>query len=455
MDGRAHFQFGVSLRLRAVGVFALSLCLVQIAAFAAPPDIGEDWSLTFESEFDRPAKAQDRDPFLIEDFDRVERGSDNAKWEYRKGPNKEAYAVEDNAFVTTDPETNASVLVLRTSVDPDPNSRRSNAMRTGYVRTRNYRNTGRNEDTTFTQRFGYFEARMKFDPSPGQWGAFWLMPTYGIWCADGSGRDATEIDIVEGFPRPAGKRFDRQEQVNFAIHYDGYGRFHQKQDVGFPRSSDLAAFPEFSSDEFVTYGFLWTPDSYTWYVNGIPTYKIDDPDLISQRAKYLKLSTEVASWAGQIDPDQLPADTSVDWVRVWQTDGLAQGNPYIFQAESEDLERSRGVREFREDTGTWCSNRVVRATYRKQGEITVPLSAPVDTRQIGIRVSNKTEKNGSLSLFVDGVEAQTWSEIDLDPLFILKHEARMTASQTVTVKWTGNLAIDQVYIVPGTPYLER
>ncbi|MEO1303518.1 MAG: glycoside hydrolase family 16 protein [Pseudomonadota bacterium] len=433
---------------------AAALSLIPIA-HAAPPDIGEEWRLTFESEFERPTNAADRPQFLIEDFDRFARGSDNAKWEYRKGPNKDAYAVEENAFVSLDEETGASVLVLRTSIDPASRQRKSNRMRTGYIRTRNYRNTGQGNETTFAQRFGYFEARMKFDPSPGQWGAFWLMPSYDIWCADDSGRDATEIDIVEGFPIPAGGSSNRDKGVSFAIHYDGYGRFHKKEFSEFPRPQDLDQFPNFSSTEFVTYGFLWTPDSYTWYVNGIPTFHIDDPDQISQRSKYLKLSTEVQSWAGALDPERLPADTVIDWVRVWQTDRLANGNPYIFQAESDTLQRSRGVRELREETGTWCRNRVVRATFRSQGEITIPISEPIHARQIGIRISNKTDKNSSVSIALDGADLQTWTDIDLDPLFVLKHDFDDTISNSITVKWTGDVAIDQVYLVPKQPFVSK
>ena len=93
-------------RLARMGA-AAALSLIPIA-HAAPPDIGEEWRLTFESEFERPTNAADRPQFLIEDFDRFARGSDNAKWEYRKGPNKDAYAVEENAFVSLDEETGAT-----------------------------------------------------------------------------------------------------------------------------------------------------------------------------------------------------------------------------------------------------------------------------------------------------------------------------------------------------------
>lgn len=422
-------------------------------ARGGPPDINDRWFLTFESEFEIPRSASDRGVLPIDSYDSLVPDSDNAKWEYRDGPNKGAYAVGPNAFISKGDTQDGSVLILRTSLDadPDPAEKRSNPLRTGYIRTRNYENTGPDQEPTFTQKFGYFEARMKFASSPGQWGAFWLMPQRKIWCADGSGRDATEIDIVEGFPSPPGRTRNREKGVNLAIHYDGYGRFHQKQDLAFPEKSRRPIWSGFDASEYHNYGLLWTPDSYTWYVDGLPVAHIDDPNLISQREKYLKLSTEVAGWAGNIDPRLLPADTKVDWVKVWQSEKMMRGNPYVFEVEKAPVTLADNVQVEVLETGTWCTNSFARARGDSIGRLTIPIKRPVEGKQIGIRVSNTINDQSWVKLVIDGVVTRTWDTIDLDTLFILKHSAEITVSEEIELLWSDDVVIDQIYIVPAEP----
>ncbi|MHA7898739.1 MAG: glycoside hydrolase family 16 protein [Henriciella sp.] len=441
-----------------MGLFAATMPLVMIATACAapkfdpregPPDIAGEWYLTFESDFEKPLDTIPDDGFALESYDQIVPNSDNAKWEFRQGPNKEAYAVEENVFIGGLDDGADSVLILRTSQDQDPEGGYSNPMRTGYVRTRNYRNTGPDDEMRFSQRYGYFEARMILDTAPGQWGAFWLMPHRSTWCADSSGRDGTEIDIVEGYPRTPGSNKNRNKSVNFAIHYDGYRAFHKKQVQSFPEGRQRQTFSHFDASNFHTYGLLWTPDKYVWYIDGQPVYEINNPDQISQVAKYIKLSTEVASWSGQIDPDLLPADTVIDWVRVWQTDRLAEGNPYIFEAEDPALERAPGVNAQRLTAGTWCRGVFVKSNSTGRLKVSVP--DPVRTREIGIRVSNPEDADSELKLFANGKHLKTWAKIDLDQIFVLKHAFKGKVAEEIEIEWTGGIAIDQIYLVPSEP----
>lgn len=443
---------GQNVRLKSWSLLAQAMvCLVACAAppieaVAGPPDLGEPWQLTFESNFDRPSAADPDETVLIEAYDAWLPNSDEAKWEYRKGANKKAFAIEENAFLGED--EGQSVLVLRTSVDEEALARGENPMRNGYIRTRNYENTGPNDEVLFGQRYGYFEARAKIDSTSGQWFAFWLMPPRGIWCADDSGRDATEIDIVEGFPRKPGGASDRNRSVNLAIHYDGYSRFHKSQHTSFPTRETRARFRNFDSSEYHIYGLLWTPEKYVWYVNGQPVYEINDPALISQVANYIKLTTEVADWAGRIDHSQYPADSKVDWVRAWQTDTLAAGNPHLFEAEDDRVQLSNRARIDNLEAGTWCRNSFARTRSNRPASMTVPIADPVAAKQIGIRVTNPSDATSSVRLVVDGIEQQAWTDIDLDPLFVLTHELNQQVTETIEVIWTGDIGIDQVYIVP-------
>lgn len=433
--------------LLAAGVSAIE----PMPAQALPPNIGERWYPTFQSEFDIPADADHSSKVLIEEYDRLEPHSDDAKWEYREGANKQAYAVEDNAFVTR-LNDGTSALVLRTSANPSPGLANSEPIWTGYIRTRNYSNTGPNNNLNFAQRFGYFEARMKFQSSPGQWGAFWLMPERNIYCADNSGRDATEIDIVEGFPNPPGAPRNRHRKVNIAVHYDGYGDAHKRQSRSIPSRNDRRISPGFDASEFHTYGFLWTPDSYVWYLDGIPVHRIDDPNIISQTEKYLKLSTEVAGWSGRLDHKRLPADTVVDWVRVWQTNRLAKGNPHVYDITDERIELGDGVHTKKAPTGHWCLNTIAESQTSEHGRITIPLEGPVDAEQIGIRLSNKGAGVTEVKLLIDGLEHHVWRNVAEDPLFILKSFPRRKVKESLEITWRGKIGINQVYIVPQTSF---
>jgi len=421
---------------------------------SGPPNVDDSWHLTFQSEFEIPGTSRKHSSYSIEEFDRVAPTSDNAKWEFRYGPNKQAYAVESNAFVAMLKNEGLSALILRTSQSQSQNENYSNPMRTGYIRTRNYENTGPDNKVRFKQRFGYFEARMKLNSSPGQWGAFWMMPTSSIWCADGSGRDGTEIDVVEGFPVNAQSASKRNQSVNMAIHYDGYAEYHKKQNLSFPTAKHKKQFSDFDSTEFHVYGFLWTPDKYVWYVDGVPVHEINDPDLISQVPNYLKLSTEVADWSGKINPAQLPADTVVDWVRVWQTKRMAQGNPFIFEVEASNTDISETTRILRMKTGKWCVNNVAQSLEDNPGRVSTPVPTPVDARQIGIRVWNDSDDTNNLRLILDGVEVRSWKDINPDNLFILKHDIQTRIAKQIEVVWSGDLMVDQIYVVPQRPFYE-
>ncbi|MEP1144663.1 MAG: glycoside hydrolase family 16 protein [Henriciella sp.] len=453
MAGRNAFRFAPGVVIFQIAIVAVACAAPAPSATAGPPDMGEDWTLTFESEFEKPAAASKDDTLQVEVYDTLAPESDNAKWEYRKGPNKQAYAVEGNAFISEREGSAESVLVLRTSEDNSGDGNFSNPMRTGYVRTRNYRNTGPDEEMRFAQRYGYFEARMILDTAPGQWGAFWLMPFKSIWCADASGRDGTEIDIVEGYPRKGSSNFNRDKSVHFAIHYDGYRSFHQKEIQPFPADGQGRNFPNFDASEFHTYGLLWTPDKYVWYVDGYPVHEINDPDQIAQVPKYVKLSTEVAEWSGQLNSKHFPADTMVDWVRVWQTDRLAKGNPYIFEVEDESVERAPGVSTQSLKAGTWCESVFAKTERAQPGRITIPISDAVHTNHIGIRVSNPQDASSRLELHVDGKIQRVWNEIDLDSLFILKHGFDAMIADEIEIVWSGGIAIDQVYLIPSKPVL--
>ena len=167
--------------------------------------------------------------------------------------------------------------------------------------------------------FGYLEARIRFDSTSGEWGAFWLQsPTMG----NPVGNPAvagTEIDIVEHRARD-GSGSDVGNSFVMNLHWDGYGASHQTAG-GTGRPTDGAAPLQ---GNWHVYGLRWTADQYVFYLDGIEQWRSTAG--VSKRGEYLRLTCEVLDkgWAGLIPSRGYGTrETSttrmvVDWVRVWQ-----------------------------------------------------------------------------------------------------------------------------------------
>lgn len=151
----------------------------------------------------------------------------------------------------------------------------------------------------FEQKYGYWECRAKIPKAPGHWAAFWLMCD-GVGKVGNDGRDGSEIDIME-VPK-------RDGTINFAIHWDGYGKDHKVQ-------GSEVKLPEVIND-WATYSLLWTPEEYVYYINGKEVWRTKAGG-VNQVPVYAMLSTEIGTWAGKIDEKKLPDSFIVDYVRVY------------------------------------------------------------------------------------------------------------------------------------------
>jgi beta-glucanase (GH16 family) len=181
--------------------------------------------------------------------------------------------------------------------------------------------------TGFEQRYGTFEARIKFNSSPGQWSAFWLQsPSIG----NPIGNPATagvEMDIAEhrarcvNAPAPTppstcSPSSDITNRLQQALVWDGYGSA-SKASV---RLSD--PLPGLGNGSWHTYSLAWTPTALTFYVDDVAIWSSTGP--ISQRSEYIILSSEVGQFfAGAIPRNGYGSRTStttkmqVDYVRVY------------------------------------------------------------------------------------------------------------------------------------------
>jgi beta-glucanase (GH16 family) len=177
------------------------------------------------------------------------------------------------------------------------------------------------------QRYGYFEARMKFDSSPGQWSAFWLHSrTFGNPVGDPA-TAGVETDIAEHRTRCVAAPFptlpatcaadnDISDRVQQALIWDGYGA-DSKSAV---RLSDRLA--GLGNGSWHTWALRWTPTALTFYYDDVAISSMTGP--ISRRSQYIILSSEVGRFfAGDIPAAGYGSRATsttrmqVDWVRVW------------------------------------------------------------------------------------------------------------------------------------------
>jgi len=163
----------------------------------------------------------------------------------------------------------------------------------------------------WTQRYGYFEARMKLATAPGLWPAFWMMPDRGPGARN---RQATEdggmeFDIMEFLTRFGPNRY------NIAMHWDGYGKNHKS-------TGSERIYVRADKDGFITSGMLWEPGKLTFYCNGSLVATWSNPR-VSNVPAYIMFTLPSGGWGGNdLDDTGLPDDFIIDWVRAWQREDL-------------------------------------------------------------------------------------------------------------------------------------
>lgn len=173
---------------------------------------------------------------------------------------------------------------------------------------------GTQDTALFT--YGYFEARIRFDSSPGMWSAFWLLSPTLASAPNDPANAGTEIDIAE-HRAVNDMGLDRTAHLTTAVHWGGYGPDHQAVTQLHGPLSGL------SNGTWHRYGLLWTADHYAFYFDDQLIWTRTTE--ISQRSEYLLLSSHVddGGWAGNIpgggygSQASSTTDMLVDYVRVY------------------------------------------------------------------------------------------------------------------------------------------
>lgn len=156
----------------------------------------------------------------------------------------------------------------------------------------------------FEQAKGYFETRCTLNTVPGYWVAFWLMGDR-VNNVDGSGKDGTEIDIMESAYFGKG--------INHALHWDGYGKDHKS--LGH-RTENKDVF----DGEYHTFSVLWTDNEYVFYIDRKEVWRTEAKEAkgVCMSPLYMKFTSETSSWTSRDrDDSKFPTEVYVDYVKVW------------------------------------------------------------------------------------------------------------------------------------------
>lgn len=271
-------------------------------------------------------------PVLDENFD--SETLDESLWHTVHGTDWKGIVVPE----AVDVEDGNLVMSVYTDADDDLNY--GGSIATGYFGTHNPTWAG------FDAAYGYAEARIKLPDGPGTYNAFWTETANNIdHPFDDPAGSGPEIDIMEhstlgGDSAPADGVCDWPDHLEAqgipcsetllsGGHWNGFEEDHKvlhttavKNPVWDPTSPATRAATSLEGN-YHTYGVLWTPDGYRYYVDGVETFRT--PALGSTYIPENFILTGTVSneppWDQQ-DYGPLGAATNektfVDYVKVWQ-----------------------------------------------------------------------------------------------------------------------------------------
>ncbi len=296
---------------RLVGVTALAAFLAACGGGGGsspktgawyPEDPADEWSLVWSDEFEG-------DSLDLSNWD-IQTGDGTAEGIPGWGNNELQYYTADNITV-------ADGVLTITAKDDGAGGK---AYTSARIRT-----AGK-----FDFTYGRIEARVQAAGGQGLWNAFWMLPTdspYNGWAAHG------EIDIMEIVN--AGTR---NEAVFGTVHHGFAWPLNQQSPN--PNDTDFRA-PEVPvSDpdrDFHVYALEWSGKELRWYVDGIhyqtvnaetwysyyyagqdTGYKLGEGAAPFDVDFHLLLNLAVGgNLAGPVDPDDIPAEMVVDYVKVY------------------------------------------------------------------------------------------------------------------------------------------
>jgi len=145
---------------------------------------------------------------------------------------------------------------------------------------------------SFSQTYGYWEIKCRFEATKGHHWALWLLPTDNSW--------PPEIDIVEYVGHAP-------DEYYMTGHWDD-GEGHE---------SNFQTFTGADMRQWNIFGFEWTPEEMIWYLNGQEKKRMAN---FVDKPMYFLMTPEIGSrWTGEPDETTVwPMVGEVDYIRVYK-----------------------------------------------------------------------------------------------------------------------------------------
>lgn len=189
------------------------------------------------------------------------------------------------------------ILTLRGIVNPDT-SKDPSPYLTGGIQTKDHK--------AFAPG-GYLEVRAKLQGAQGAWPAIWLLPfdTTQMWPNGG------EVDIME--------RLSFEDKAYQTVHS------HYTYDLGRTANPLSTLASPIDPNGYNVYGVAILEDKVEFYINGHKTLtypKINDGaegQYPFYKPMYLLIDMQLGGqWVGKVNPDDLPVEMQVDWVKYYR-----------------------------------------------------------------------------------------------------------------------------------------
>lgn len=197
---------------------------------------------------------------------------------------------------------------------------------------------------TLNFKYGYLEMYAKVPFKNGVWPSWWLkgvnekryQDNFNGYLAKSDVEYMPEVDIFENFGTTDTLTFNMHKWkidsptdfYNISLDSFGYDKSYTFQD-----SENL-------SEEFHTYGFEWTPDEMSVYVDGVKYFTYDLSVNFDATGKntgmdcfhvpmYILLNNYLYTPEGgysnpSVNPEDLPAEYYVDWIKLYQKSGVGE-----------------------------------------------------------------------------------------------------------------------------------
>lgn len=154
-------------------------------------------------------------------------------------------------------------------------------------------------------KFGKVEVKAKLQAAQGAWPAIWLLPENAKWPNGG------EIDIME--------RLNHDTFAYQTVH--SYYTYVLKHTHEPPHGGTGSINPE----DYNIYAVEILPDSLVFSINGKHTFTYPRIDTNKKGQYpfgtpfYLLIDMQIeGSWVGKADPNQLPVEMYIDWVKMYE-----------------------------------------------------------------------------------------------------------------------------------------